>query len=99
METLASVAVSTALKSAIRYMDVHNLDAVPEALSACIRSWVKIKLPEALRDAKQALDANMGNAAKQTFLLSMAQAGIEAAKEATHPRQINDQRYDAEYYR
>ena len=57
METLASVAVSTALKSAIRYMDVHNLDAAPEALSACIRSWVKIKLPEALRDAKQALDA------------------------------------------
>lgn len=86
MENLGEIAANTALKSAIRYMDVHNLQATPDVLSACIRSWVKIKLPGALHDAKEALDAHMGQVAEQTFLLSMAQAGIEAAKEASFPR-------------
>ena len=82
---LARFAVDAAARSAVEYLKAHNLKADPDALLSCIRSWCKIKLPEALRDAKDALDAGMSQAAEQTFAATMALAGIEAAKEAGLP--------------
>jgi hypothetical protein len=70
----------------MEYLSRNNLKVVsPEALAECLHSWVKIKLPEALRDAKEALACNMGKVAEVTFASSMIQAGIEAAKEASIP--------------
>jgi hypothetical protein len=85
-DRLADVAVEIAARAAVAYLRQHNIDADPRALEATLKSWVKIKLPEALRDAKQALEAGMGQAAEATFKASMALAGIEAAKEAGFPR-------------
>jgi len=84
---LGETAVAIAAEAARIYLDRHNLAATPEALSATLRSWVKSNLAEALRDAKDALDANMLQAAEITFKASMVQAGIEAAKEAGFPRE------------
>jgi len=83
---LAAVAVEIAARAAVVYLRQHNLDANPKALEATLKSWVKITLLEALRDAKQALEAGMGSAAEATFQASMALAGIEAAKEAGFPK-------------
>jgi hypothetical protein len=38
-------------------------------------------LPEALADAKAAIEANMGKVAEATFVMTIRLAGIEAAKE------------------
>lgn len=75
-----------AVRAAVEYLRVHNLTAQDAALTACLRSWLKIKLPEALRDAKEAFDCHMGQVAEATFALTIAQAGIEAAKEAGQPK-------------
>lgn len=72
-------------RAAKQYLHAHGLTAAVPALSACLASWVRIKIPEALRDAGAALDAGMGLAAEATFLATMAQAGIEAAREAGRP--------------
>lgn len=45
-----------------------------------LRSILPGHFREALRDAKQAFEANMGQAAEATFRASMVQAGILAAK-------------------
>ena len=82
---LGDAAIRFALQGAQQYLSTNKLTADPVALSACVRSWVKIKLPEALRDAKEALACNMGKVAEMTFASSMIQAGIEAAKEASKP--------------
>ncbi len=74
-----------ASRAAGEYLRVHKLQADPGALAACLRSWLKIKLPEALAAAKQALDCQMHQAAEMTFALTIAEAGIEAAKEAGLP--------------
>jgi len=82
---LVQAATDTATRAALLYLKQNRLQADDAALTACLRSWCKIKLPEALRDAKDAFDAHMPKIAEQTFLLTMAQAGIEAAKEAGFP--------------
>jgi hypothetical protein len=85
---LGEIAVKTAAESAVVWMNQNN--AKPESTdSFCesIKAMVKIRLPEALKDAKDAFDANMGACAEQTFIASMRLAGIEAAKECAIPRQ------------
>jgi hypothetical protein len=82
---LAATACRIASQGAIEYLRVHGLTADMTALSECIRSWVKIKLPDALGDAREALACGMGHVAEQTFAASMMLAGIEAAKEASNP--------------
>jgi hypothetical protein len=47
----------------------------------CLRSQLKIKIPEALIDANEALNCHMDKIAEMTFAASMAQAGIDAAKD------------------
>jgi hypothetical protein len=83
---LGEAAMMIAARAAAEYLRRHNLEADPTALLETLRSWVKIKLPEALRAARTALEARMPQAAEQTFAASMALAGIEAAKEASRPR-------------
>ena len=82
MDKLIRVAADTAMRAAADYLITKGLRYDLDALVARIRSWIKIKLPEALRDAQQALDANMPQIAAAAFLASMRLAGIEAAKEA-----------------
>ena len=85
-DQLADVAVQIAAQAARQYLSRHNLRADPSALRATLASWIKIKLPEALKDAREALDAGMGSVAESTFKATMASAGIEAAKEAGFPK-------------
>ena len=78
-------AVTIAARSASIYLEQHNLKAEPGTLSECLKAMVKFRLPEALRDAKEALDCHMDKAAEATFATTMAEAGIDAAKEAGIP--------------
>jgi hypothetical protein len=89
MESLADAAVMMAARAARQYLDVHKLSADPGALTSCLKSWVKIKFPEALKDAKDAIAAGMHAVAEQTFAATMRLAGIEAAKEAAKKATTN----------
>ena len=80
-QDLIEVAIRITMAGAREYLKAHKLTADMTALAECCRSWMKIQLPVALADAKEALDANMGQVAEATFKASMFQAGIEAAKE------------------
>lgn len=83
---LGTVAADVAMKSAVEYMSVHNLEADLDALTECIRFWCKSKLPQAIKDASDAYEANMPKIAEATFIATMRLAGIEAAKEAGFPK-------------
>ena len=86
METrIGDQIVVTAYKAANEYLTANSLKADAEALRLCIKSWCKIKLPEAIADAKSAFECGMDQIGTQTFLASFALAGIEAAKEAGQP--------------
>ena len=97
-ERLTVVATRIAAESARRYLVAHKLIARPYALTACLASWVKLQLPIALKDAKEALDCGMGKAAEATFAASMILAGIEAAKEAGYPVDMTRAELDREAY-
>lgn len=88
LDKLIETGWEIASKAAYDYLVQHKLEATPEALTACLRSWVKIKLIEALKDAKEAFGSNMGQWAEATFRASMVLAGIEAAKEASIPPSV-----------
>ncbi len=83
-ETLVDVATIAAVKAAREWCETtgHKFDVSDEAFCECLKSWLKIQLPIALKDAKDAVDAGMYDVANQTFIASMAIAGIEAAKES-----------------
>jgi len=51
-----------------------------EHLCGCIRQHAKARISEALRDAREALDVHMPEAAELTFFASMSLAGVEGAK-------------------
>ena len=82
---LAEAAMKIATRGAVAYLDKNHLQADASALAECLRSWVKIQMPQALKDAKEALAVGMGQVAEQTFAASMVLAGVEAAKEAGFP--------------
>ena len=82
IETLGERILRIATQAATRYLETHTLSADPDALASCLASWVRAKLPEALRDAKEALDAGLTEYAKLTYNATIVLAGIEAAKEA-----------------
>ena len=85
MDNLGTVAADVAAKAAIQYLrgrdilgkEWFNADAISKAL----QTRVKLALPEALKDAKEALDLGMGPVGETTFMVSMALAGIKAAKD------------------
>ena len=86
LEALGSIAADTAMKAAIQYLTEHDLEADDDVLVDHLRSCMKAKMPEAIKDASDAIAVGMGKIAETTFLLSAALAGIEAAKEAGHPK-------------
>lgn len=86
VDTLGQVAAEIAMRAAAAYLDQHNLEADTSALVECLRSWCKAKLPEAMRLAKEAIEAHMDKPAEMLFRLTMAEAGVEAAKEAGLPK-------------
>jgi hypothetical protein len=79
---LATTAANIAARAAAEYLRQNNLTVDLDRLSACLKTQCKARIMEAIRDAKEALDANMAQAAQMTVAASMALAGIEAAKEA-----------------
>lgn len=80
---IAEAAVEIAAKGARMWFEQNRTEPVSlDAFVECIKANVKLYLPAALKDAKEALDANMPDAAEQTFKASMILAGIEAAKES-----------------
>lgn len=86
IDSLGTIAAEVAMRAAAEYIRTNRLTVLDyEAATACIRSWCKIKLPEALKAAKDALDCRMDAVAEMTFKAIMAEAGIEAAKEFGWP--------------
>ena len=83
--TIAQAATKIAMHGASEYLRVKQLKADDHALSECIGSWVKLTFPEAMRDAKDAIDCGMTQASIATFNASMINAGIQAAKECAMP--------------
>ncbi len=86
VEKLGEVAVTIAAKSAVVWMNAHSMKPVSEeAFCECVKSMTRIRLPQALAEAKEAFEANMDAVAVETFRASMSLAGIEAAKECCTP--------------
>lgn len=81
-QALADAALGIAFVGAREYLRRHGLHAEPDALAECVKSWARIKLPEALADAREAFAIGMVDAGVLTFKSTMIIAGIEAAKEA-----------------
>jgi len=88
IEHIQEQIMRTAIQAAKLYLKEHDLVWKPDVLAECITSWVKIKLPEALKDAKQAYEIGMNQWGNQTWYASFVLAGIEAAKEAGVPREL-----------
>lgn len=86
IEALGSLAANQVMLAASEYCHANNLRADPEALAECCRSHARLRLPEALADAKEAIDCRMEQVAVATFVATMRLAGIEAAKECCLPR-------------
>jgi hypothetical protein len=85
-QAVARMCERAAVRGAQQYLAAHHLKADSAALSACIMSWIKAKLPEAVNDAMDAFKIpGMEKIAEATFAATMVQAGIEAAKEAGFP--------------
>jgi len=86
IDNLGTLAANVAMRAAAEYVRANNLkvldyDAATECLLSYCKSWITI----ALRDAKEAIDCGMMQVAETTFKATMAQAGIEAAKEFAWP--------------
>ena len=79
---LAAVAAETAMRGAATYFKSKGINVTDYGMaSAILQRHTKARLPEALEDARQAIDANMGEVAEMTFRASMQLAGFDAAKE------------------
>ena len=74
-------ACEVAAKYAAEYVRRHNLTAPTDALSESVIANVRVQLPQAIQDAKDAAEIGMRDVASSTFAASMALAGIKAAKE------------------
>ena len=81
-ESLGSMASDIAVRAALAYLKKHNGMTLAncDSLSIQLKRCCVAALPQALQDAKQALDCGMRDAAIATFKASMALAGIAAAK-------------------
>jgi hypothetical protein len=86
VSSLVDVAMITAMRAAREWFAQHKEAKYDFAtLGECLKANVKIRLPQALADAKAAIECNMGQVAQQTFFATMALAGIDAAKECCMP--------------
>lgn len=83
IDELARNAIGIATNGAVKYLQAHNLrPRSSDELVAAIKREVEKALPEALEDAKAALDIGMKDVGALTFSASMVNAGIAAAKES-----------------
>jgi hypothetical protein len=82
IDTFGQKAAEAAMRGAANYIKVHGLmnEVDLGRVTELIGIEVKAILPQALADVKEALDANMGEVAAQTFMASMVIAGINAVK-------------------
>ncbi len=77
---LGQVAVDLATRGAVEYLRRHDLKVTKAGMNDLverIKAHVKTRLPEALADAKEALDVHMGLTAEQTFAVTMTLAGMD----------------------
>jgi hypothetical protein len=82
IDTLGQKAAEAAMRGAATYIRTNKLENLDlERITQLIRIRAKAALPEALRDAKDALDINQGQMAQATFMASMTLAGINAVKD------------------
>lgn len=85
MTNLVDRAATIAIRAARAWAESHPeavVDLRGALFAECLRANLKIRLPEALRDAREAIDAGMGAIADTTFAASVALAGVDAAKES-----------------
>jgi len=82
IDALVGIAADAASRAAADFIRLNGLK-VPDydVASQCLRAEVKLALPQALQDAKEAMECHMSHVAQATFRASMAEAGIKAAKE------------------
>lgn len=78
-DSLVSGAAEAALKACIIRLrnDGHAPDAV--ALVPIVHEQIRIALPSAIADLREAVNANMHQIGGMTFMASMALAGVAAA--------------------
>jgi hypothetical protein len=83
INSLGQMAGDIAARAAIKYLEIHGklTPDVADRLAEPLSRHARQALPEALADAKEALNCGMVDVAKETFAASMVLAGINAAKE------------------
>jgi 3-polyprenyl-4-hydroxybenzoate decarboxylase len=83
INTLGKLAGDVMSRAAIAYLKKNGklTLASADALEEPLKRHSRIALPQALEDAKAALDCGMRDAAQLTFKATLALAGIAAAKE------------------
>ena len=62
------LAADTANRAALQYLRAHGQQTAAPRLAKCLRSWCKMKLSEALHDAREAVEAGMGQVAEATLV-------------------------------
>ena len=80
-DTLGARAGTYVMDGAREYLRSHNLTIHNYATAAeSLKAAARVALPEAIADAKAALDAHMPDIATATFAATLRLAGIDAAK-------------------
>lgn len=87
LESIASNGATSAMQAASDYWRIHKFSTAEftpddwKAAVDCVKKHIRLAMPDAIKDMRDALAANMKEAAGHTFLASMRLAGIAAAKE------------------
>ena len=82
MTNLTDAATKIAYRGAKQRAEVTGTELViDDHFCEVLQRNIKARLPKALADAKEALDAHMEAQAEQTFAAEMILAGIDAANE------------------
>lgn len=81
-KALAQAAIQFAAQGAREYIQRRDLAADPQRLFEMVKAETVKALPEALKDANEAIECGMGQIGELTFAHSMILAGIEAANKA-----------------
>ena len=86
IDNLGTIAADVTMKAAAEYIRANNLKVLDyDVATEVLRDYCKTWLNQALSDAKDAIECGMTQIAEATFKATMAQAGIEAAKEFAWP--------------
>lgn len=80
---LARIGSDAAMLAAALYLKQEGHDPAKvdtSALCVHIRAALRVRIPEAMRDANEAMACGMAGAASATFMASMKLAGIDAGR-------------------